>query len=193
MSPTNPHRCPPLVGYILLNPLRQLMQNPKRLLSPYVHEGASVLEVGPAMGFFSLSLARMAGASGRLYAIDVQAYMIQKLKRRLERKGLAERCDCRVCPDDSLGIADLAGRIDFCLLAAVVHEVPDTAGFFREIAAAMKPGGKVLLTEPKGHVSEADFGRIVAVAADYGISGRGENRIVSFRTALLAKQTPTSP
>ena len=53
------HRvCPWWLGYLLASPLRRLMANPRKLLAPYVHEGMTVLEPGPGMGFFTLELAR---------------------------------------------------------------------------------------------------------------------------------------
>ena len=66
------HRvCPWWVGYVLLFPLRRLRQNPRTWLGPLVNEGMVVLEPGPAMGFFTLDLARMVGASGRVVAVEV--------------------------------------------------------------------------------------------------------------------------
>jgi ubiquinone/menaquinone biosynthesis C-methylase UbiE len=39
------------------------------------------------MGFFTLELARMVGAAGRVVAVDVQPKMISRLKRRLAKAG----------------------------------------------------------------------------------------------------------
>jgi tRNA A58 N-methylase Trm61 len=40
------------------------MQDPVQIVSPYVREGMSVLEPGPGMGFFTIPMARLVGASG---------------------------------------------------------------------------------------------------------------------------------
>ena len=66
------HVCPWWVGYLLLLPLRRLRQSPRKWLGRFVTEGMVVLEPGPGMGFFTLDLARMVGASGRVVAVDVQ-------------------------------------------------------------------------------------------------------------------------
>ncbi len=50
--------CPWWAGYFLASPLRQLFQDPAKILAPYVREGMTVLEPGPGMGFFTLELAR---------------------------------------------------------------------------------------------------------------------------------------
>jgi len=48
------HRCPVWVGYFLASGLRKLLQNPVKILSPYVKRNMTVLDIGCAMGFFSL-------------------------------------------------------------------------------------------------------------------------------------------
>jgi len=63
------HICPPWIGYLLINPLRKIFENPKKIFSPYVQKGMTVLEPGCGMGFFTLDLARMVGSNGRVLAI----------------------------------------------------------------------------------------------------------------------------
>lgn len=165
--------CPWWVGYFLLSPLRRWMQDPDRLLMPYVTPGMLVLEPGPGMGFFTLPLARRVG-SGRVVAIDVQPKMLEALRRRAQNAGLLQRIETRLAAPDSLGIADLNGQIDFMLAFAMVHELPSAATFFREAAAALKPGGRMLLAEPAGHVKQSKFDEELAFAheADLAVTSR---------------------
>ena len=149
--------CPWWMGYLLASPLRRLAYSPAEILRPYVRAGMTVLEPGPGMGFFTLELARMVGASGRVVALDAQAKMIARLKRRAAKAGVTERIDARLVNADSLGIADLAGRVDFTLVFAVVHEMPSSASFFNEAARASKAGASVLFAEPAGHVKQQLF------------------------------------
>jgi len=149
--------CPWWLGYLLASPLRRLAYNPAEILRPYVRAGMTVLEPGPGMGFFTLELARMVGAPGRVVAVDVQPKMIERLKRRAAKAGLLERIDARLATADSLGVADLAGRVDFTLAFAVVHEMPSSESFFSEVARASKPGASVLFAEPAGHVKQEVF------------------------------------
>jgi hypothetical protein len=48
--------CPWWVGYFLISSIRRLIQDPVPILTPYVRAGMTVLEPGPGMGFFNLSL-----------------------------------------------------------------------------------------------------------------------------------------
>ena len=61
--------CPHWVGYLLINPLRNLFENPNKILGPFVQEGMTVLEPGCGMGYFTLPLARMVGPKGRIVAV----------------------------------------------------------------------------------------------------------------------------
>jgi len=80
--------CPFWVGYMLINPLRNLFENPHKLFGDLVHEGMIVLEPGCGMGYFTLPLARMVGTSGRVIAIDIQPKMIAVLAKRALSAGL---------------------------------------------------------------------------------------------------------
>ncbi len=163
------HVCPWWMGYLLANPLRRLFENPKDILGPYVKPGMTALDIGCAMGFFSLPMARMVGPKGRVVCVDLQDKMIRSLRRRAARAGLAERIDARICPESSLGLSDLASSVDFAAALHVVHEVPDPAALMREVCAALKPGGQFLVSEPKGHVSTDDFDATIGMARAAGL------------------------
>ena len=109
--------CPWYIGYILANPLRNLFQKPKKILGEYVAPKMTVLDIGSAMGFFSLAMAKMVGPVGKVIAVDVQEKMINSLKRRTARAGFKDIIDCRVCSESSLEVKDLAGQIDFAPLS----------------------------------------------------------------------------
>jgi SAM-dependent methyltransferase len=182
------HRvCPWWLGYLLACPLRRFAQDPAKILAPYVHEGMTVLEPGPGMGFFTLDLARMVGASGRVVAVDIQPRMLAVLKRRVAKAGLAERVDCRLARHDSMAVADLAGMVDFALAFAVVHELPAGTRFFAEAAQALKPGACLLLAEPIAHVSAAQFEAELALAAQAGFVPADRPFIRRSRAALLKR------
>jgi SAM-dependent methyltransferase len=120
------------------------------------------------MGFFTLELARLVGGSGHVIAVDVQPRMLSELRRRASKAGVLDRLDARLATPDSLGLADLAGCVDFTLAFAVVHELPDAAQFFREVARASKPGARLLFVEPAGHVTASHFEAELKIGRDAG-------------------------
>jgi ubiquinone/menaquinone biosynthesis C-methylase UbiE len=184
---TGTHVCPVWVGYLLANPLRRLVENPETLLRPHVRPGMTALDLGCAMGFFSLPLARMVGRSGRVVCVDLQEAMLRRLRRRAIRAGLDGVIETRCCNADSLGLEDLAGKADLALALHVVHEVPDPRRFLAETHAALRAGGTLLLAEPKGHVSDADRAALLALAEEVGFRSPAKAALGSRRPAVLRK------
>ncbi len=181
--------CPWWLGYFLASPVRRwLSMNPKELLSPFVREGMTVLEPGPGMGFFTLELARLTGADGRVIAVDVQKKMLQALEHKARKAGLLSRIEPRLVPADSMRLDDLAGSIDFTLAYAVVHEIPSCECFFQEVAAASRIGARILLVEPAGHVSNSEFDEELRLARQTGFEVTDRPSISRSHAAILKKQ-----
>jgi len=187
ISPNPHHVCPVWVGYLLASPIRALFQNPRKILAPYVKSGMQILDIGSAMGFFSLELARQASPEGRVVCIDIQQKMLDGLIRRANRAGLDPLIEARLCGPDSLGVSDLSGRIDFVLAFAVVHEMPDRNRFFSEIAGVLKPGATLLIAEPKGRVADSEFLHTVSIAEACNLPRIDAPKIFRSHTAVLRK------
>jgi len=165
------HRvCPWWIGYFLISPVRRWFDDSVETVVSYAREGMTVLEPGPGMGYFTLELARRVGPAGRVVAVDIQSKMLEKLKRRAEKAGLAGRIDARLAQPDSMCLEDLAGLVDLTIAVAVVHEIDKPARFFRELVRALKPGGRLLVVEPKGHVAEAEFKAELDAATRAGLT-----------------------
>jgi ubiquinone/menaquinone biosynthesis C-methylase UbiE len=179
--------CPWWLGYFLASPLRRWLENPEEILETYVREGMTVLEPGPGMGFFTTELARRVGAKGRVVAVDLQPKMLHGLRRRLQNSGLSDRVDARLASVDSLGLDDLPGKVDFILAYAVVHEMPSSRAFFNQAAIAAKPGARLLLVEPKGHVTPEEFKGELRDAAQSGFVLRERPKLPRGRAALLER------
>jgi ubiquinone/menaquinone biosynthesis C-methylase UbiE len=179
--------CPWWLGYLLANPLRKLYQNPKSILAPHVRAGMTVIEIGPGMGFFTLDIARLVGPSGRVIAIDVQPKMLSGLRRRAKRAAVLDRVDSRLVHSDATGMEDLEQRGDFVLAFAVVHELPAMGRFFSAAARSLRPGGRLLLAEPRGHVGPGDFETTIGSAEDAGLRVVDRPPIRGSHTALLEK------
>lgn len=181
------HICPWYVGYFLLGPLRRIIHDPEKILRPYVLDGMTALDIGSGMGYFSLPMARLVGSKGRVVCVDLQEKMIAALMRRAKRAGLSGKIDARICTRDTLGIDDLEERVDFALLFAVIHEVPDRKRLFTEISDALKPGALLLIAEPRGHVRKKEFGETLAIAEGRGLEVVARPAITLSHAALLKK------
>jgi ubiquinone/menaquinone biosynthesis C-methylase UbiE len=179
--------CPWWLGYLLASPLRRLLEKPEEVLAPHVESGVTAMDIGCGMGFFSLPMAELVGPSGRVICVDLQERMISSLRKRASRAGLADRIQTRVCSASSLGTQDLEGKVDFVLTFAMVHEVPDAAGLLTQIHDVLVPGGRLLIAEPRGHVSQEALEETVAAAERAGLSVVDRPAIKRSRAVLLEK------
>ena len=169
---------------LLLNPLRRLFENPRKMLGPHVKEGMLVLEPGPGMGYFTLPLARMVGSAGRVVAVDTSMTMLRALRKRAARARLIDRIELRHNSHPAtLGIDDLTGQVDLVTAIHMVHEMPDRTLFFRELFMALRPEGRVLMVEPRGPVSVEEFEASRAEAVAMGF----ESRELGVRQVLLTR------
>jgi hypothetical protein len=64
--------------------------------------------------------------------------------------------------------------------------VPDAASFFSEIVATLKPDGRLVFVEPRGHVSEDTFAASLSLAVQAGFRVIERMRIRRDPAALLA-------
>lgn len=149
------------------NPLRRLVHPAERILAPFVREGERVLEPGCGGGYFTIPLARLVGATGSVTAVDLQQSMLEIVARRAVRQGVSDRIHLSRCEPRTLGLGE-EGVFDFALAFWMVHEVSDRESFLREIHNALRPEGRLLIVEPRIHVSKANFDRTAEIAWNVG-------------------------
>jgi ubiquinone/menaquinone biosynthesis C-methylase UbiE len=113
--------------------------------------------------------------------------MLDMLRRRAEKAGMADRIRLHPCEKDRLGIA---AEVDFALVFAMLHEVPDQNRMLGEILQALKPGGKLLLAEPPIHVTAKTFSKEAAMAEETGFQLLERPRLRWSHAAVFAKVAP---
>ena len=176
--------CPPGLCFTFSNPARKFLQNPYKILQPYIKPGMTILVVGPGMGYFTIPLAALAGNTGKVIAADLQQAMLDGIRKNAIKAGVADRITLHLTKADQIGITE---AIDFCLAFWMVHEVPDRKRFLGEIYNQLKPGGLFLLVEPKFHVSKQNFYATVEIAKWLGFQAAGTPKIFLSRAVLLKK------
>jgi ubiquinone/menaquinone biosynthesis C-methylase UbiE len=185
-APAANHVCPWWLAYTFDNPVRRLFHQPLKIFGPYIEKGMKVVDVGCGMGFFSIGMAKMVGDEGKVIAIDLQQKMLEITQKRATRAGLAERIFPHRCQADKLGLKE---KVDFILTFWMVHEVKNKKSFFSELHANLAPGGKILMAEPKMHVSPKAFQITLEIAQFVGLRLCGQPAIRFSLTALF-ESTP---
>jgi ubiquinone/menaquinone biosynthesis C-methylase UbiE len=177
--------CPVSLAGSLDNRFRRWLQNPVTILTPYVKDGMTVLDIGCGPGFFTLALAEIVGESGHVIAADLQKGMLEKLGNKINGTELENRITLHKCEGDRIKLKE---NVDFVLAFYMVHEIPDKAGFFTEIFDLLKPAGQFLLVEPKlFHVSKKEFEDTVNNALSAGFEAMEKPKLL-FSMAVVFKK-----
>jgi SAM-dependent methyltransferase len=134
---------PPTDLGLLETPDRAVWQKPEQIMDALkIADSATVADIGAGGGFFTIRLAIRVGPNGRVYAVDVQQPMLDAIKRRVMREGLLNVETVRGT-ETNPNLPD--GRLDAVLFVDSYQEVeePDRVPFLRNIARALKPGGRL--------------------------------------------------
>jgi ubiquinone/menaquinone biosynthesis C-methylase UbiE len=170
-------------GWMLDNGIRRLFQNPKNIISDYVAEGMTAIDIGCGTGMFTLAMAEMVGNTGTVIAVDVQQEMVDQVRLKSRKQNLISRIQFHKSELNQIGVVEKA---DFILSFYMVHEVPDRDAFLKEVHGLLKPGGKYLVVEPVFHVSEIAFSDTIRLARSAGFKLEGNPKIWLSRAALFS-------
>ena len=176
------HVCPWWLAYTFDNPIRKLFHSPAKILGPYLQVGMTVMDVGCGMGYFSIGMAKIIGANGRVFCVDLQTKMLEITQKRAARAGVAARIFPHRCGPDRIGLQE---KIDFILVFWMAHEVQNQPTFFSELKSSLTPAGKILVAEPRMHVSAESFQKTIDLAQAAGLRPCGRPVIRFSRTALF--------
>jgi ubiquinone/menaquinone biosynthesis C-methylase UbiE len=161
------------IDFVLVKPLRYVLEKPERMLKTHVKPGMTVLDVGCGEGHYSIGMAKRVGSTGRVISVDLRAETIEALRKRLTPSPLSTRIEPRLCSDGDLAIDDMAGRVDFALAVYVVHHASDVPLLMRNVYRALKPGGAFLVVEPRHHAgaTECEATESAALGAGFTVAG----------------------
>ena len=162
--------------------VRSILQNPHRILKPYIKGGMTVLDFGCGPGFFTLETAKLVGEKGKVIAVDLQQEMLDLLANRIKGSEIEKIITMHKCEEGKIGInAD----VDVAIAFHVVHEVPDKDMFFSEMKNILKSEGILYLSEPKHRVNKKEFGETIKIAEKHGFTTTDNPVVFSDRAIIL--------
>ncbi len=126
------------------DPGRDEWQRPDEVLRALeLTPAMTVADVGAGTGYFAVRLARAVPA-GEVIATDLEPDMVRYLNERARREHLPNLRAVAATPTTS-GLA--AGSVDRVLVVDVWHHLADRVGYARDLAAALRPGGVLLVVD----------------------------------------------
>ncbi|MEP6865374.1 MAG: class I SAM-dependent methyltransferase [Deltaproteobacteria bacterium] len=134
--------------------------------------GSRVADIGAGSGLLTVHLARAVAPNGRVIATDIDGAVLDLLAARLKKAGLSDVVERRVVGADRPELEE--GAYDAILLAEVDHFFPDPAAWLREAAKALKPNGRIVISNRVYHRAQA-----MAAAKKAGLVLKSESNPVS--------------
>jgi len=107
--------------------------------------GMAVADIGAGTGYFAIPLARAIAPDGRVFAVDLQAELLDVLRGKLSKPDAPANIVILKGSASSTGLA--AGSCDLAFLANVWHEIDDREAVLAELARILKPGGKIAVLD----------------------------------------------
>jgi 2-polyprenyl-3-methyl-5-hydroxy-6-metoxy-1,4-benzoquinol methylase len=114
-----------------------------------IKPGSRVADVGAGTGLLTVHLARAVAPNGTVVATDIDGAVLELLYQRLAAAGLADVVERRVVGSETPGLE--AGAYDAILLAEVDHYFSEPVGWLKAATAALKPGGRIVISNRIHH------------------------------------------
>jgi ubiquinone/menaquinone biosynthesis C-methylase UbiE len=113
-------------------------------LLKFASDFATALDVGAGTAQIPIELCRR-HPTARVVAIDMAQHMLDVGRGNLERAGLAERIELRLCDAKRMPFAD--GSFDAVISNSIVHHIPEPFAVFAEMTRVVKPGGVLFVRD----------------------------------------------
>ena len=128
------------------NPIRRkLIQKPELIAQRMdLEPGMIIVEIGPGKGNYTKAVAKKVIPGGRVYAIDIQEAVINRLKKKIKR----EKID-NIFPqiDDAYNLSFEEESVDRIFAIACLPEIPDPVKAIREFNRILKLNGLISFSE----------------------------------------------
>ena len=148
-DPTGSRRIAPAMSYIyadwLERPEREREEMPDRVVKALrIPRGATVVDLGAGVGYFTWRLAERVGPKGRVIATDIQQEMLHMLVRNMRKRGI-ENVETILSTQADPRLPE--GEVDLVLLVDVYHELAYPARTMEHVRRSLKPGGRLVVIE----------------------------------------------
>ena len=127
-------------GFSLDEATRRSWYNPESILTE-LRSGMVFVDVGCGNGFFSILAAKKVGVNGKVYAMDIDASAVEKLKQKASAEDLRNITAKVGKAEDSVFCLECA---DFVFYSMDLHDFNDPAKVLQNAKQMLKPNGQLI-------------------------------------------------
>lgn len=110
-------------------------------------KGMFIADFGAGSGFYTMLLAKAVGENGRVYAIDIQKELIQKIKNQAKIEHLSN-IEIIWGDVEKIGGSKMKdGSVDAVIIANILFQIPDKNNICLEAKRILKKEGKVFVID----------------------------------------------
>lgn len=112
-----------------------------------LNDGMRVVDLGAGSGFYSVEAAKKVGSNGRVYAVDVQKDLLERLRSVAGNQGI-RNIEVVWGNAEKIGGTKLREAIaDRVIASNILFQIEKLDEFSLEIKRILKKGGKVLIVD----------------------------------------------
>jgi SAM-dependent methyltransferase len=125
-----------------------------------IAKGATVADVGAGSGWFTVRAARSVGASGVVYAVDINPEAVKFVENRAQKeqlqnvKTILSKADDPMLPPNS---------VDAVLMLKTYHEVAQPVLLLQKLRSALRAGGKIGIIDRNGNGEDHGVARDIVI------------------------------
>jgi ubiquinone/menaquinone biosynthesis C-methylase UbiE len=137
--------CAQLKGCAYQGINRDTWQQPQRVIeSLKIAPGMMVADIGAGGGYFTFKLSRAVGASGKVYAVDVDREMIDLITDRAREENAANIATIVGASDDP---RLPASGVDLIFTSNTYHHIENRVRYFANLRRYLRPGGRIAVID----------------------------------------------
>lgn len=125
-----------------------MFSDPKHNIEQFmIGEGSKVVEFGAGSGHYAIEAGKVVGESGKVFAIDVQPTLLERIKTLAKDNNL-DNIETITADLEKRGGSKLKdGSCDAGIVANVLFQIENKEDFSEEVARVIRPGGKILIVD----------------------------------------------
>lgn len=121
---------------------------PKNNIAQFgLREGMHVADLGAGSGHYSLAAAHMVGTTGRVYAIEVQKDLLQRIKNLALQEKIRNIEIIWGNVEELHGTKLRDNSVDAAILSNILFQFEDKTGGLREAKRILRPAGRMLVVD----------------------------------------------